>query len=58
MPHAACSEDVRPPELDEKKVVATVFLYQTTWWAVSATAAVDAAASCSIGPYTWLRVSA
>ena len=51
-------DEVRPPELDEKKVVATWPPYFTTWCLVAATAASDAATWCSTGQYIWLRVSA
>src|SRR3954464_6684607 len=51
-------DEVRPPELDEKKVVATWPPYFTTWCLVAATAASDAATCRSTGQYIWLRVSA
>src|SRR3954469_3440479 len=51
-------DEVRPPELEEKKVVATCPPYLTTWRLVAATAASDAATCRSTGQYIWLRVSA
>ena len=51
-------DEVRPPELDEKKVVATCPAYFTTWCLVAATAASDAVTWRSTGQYIWLRVSA
>ncbi len=49
---------MRPPELDEKKVVATWPPYLTTSCLVAATAASEAATCRSTGQYIWLRVSA
>ena len=40
-PHAACSDDVQPPDDDEKNPTATVPEYHRTWCAVAATAAVE-----------------
>src|SRR6266581_8945983 len=56
-PQTSSADAVRPPDVEKKYVFATSPSYNTTWPAVSLTAAFVDGFSCSIPRYTWLRVS-
>jgi hypothetical protein len=58
VPVQSALDSVRPPEVDEKYVVATLPAKRSTCPFVASTAAVVLAASCATPRYTWLRASA